>query len=130
MEINETLRELILGILIFGFLFWILPIWFVEEKGSYTLGLLIGVAGAVFQALHMNYSIGRSLELLEKDATGYMQKMAAIRMGATVLLFGLVCLLGLGYPLATFAGLFSLKLGAYFQPILHRLMEKKERKGG
>ncbi|MDY4515716.1 MAG: ATP synthase subunit I [Lachnospiraceae bacterium] len=124
-RMNRTAKELICGILIFGAVIWLIFIWLASDKWSFTLGLALGVAAAMLLAVHMNYSIEQSLELTEKDAAGYMRRMVLLRTGMVVLLFAVVCLLRFGNPLAVFAGLFTLKLGAYFQPVLHRLIEKK-----
>lgn len=128
-NMETTLKELLLGILIFGAAIWLVLIWFVSDKGGFTLGLAIGMALSAVLAIHMNYSIGQSLELAEKDAQSYMQKMSVLRMGMVLILFGAAYLLRLGNPLAIFAGLFTLKFGAYFQPLLHRLIHKKEVEG-
>lgn len=126
-QMSDTVRELLLGILLFGAAIWLVLIWFVPDKGSFTIGLLLGTLLAVVLGLHMNYSIGQSLEFTEKDAKSYMQKMAVLRMGMIVVVFGAAHLLRIGSPLAIFAGLFTLKFGAYFQPVLHRLIHKKEK---
>lgn len=125
-RMGTTIKELILGILLFGAVIWLILIWFVSDKGSFTLGLLLGTALSAGLALHMNYSIGQSLELAEKDAQSYMQRMAVLRMGMVLILFGAAYLLRIGNPIGIFAGLFTLKFGAYFQPLLHRLIHKKE----
>lgn len=128
-NMGTTVKELLLGIFIFGAVIWLIFIWFVSDKAGFTLGLVLGTALSAVLAIHMNYSIEQSLELAEKDARSYMQKMTALRMGIVLIFFGAAYLLKLGNPVAIFAGLFTLKFGAYFQPFLHRLIHKKEIEG-
>ncbi len=129
-RMETTAKELMMGVLIFGAAIWLVCIWFVPDKGSFTRGLLIGVAGSLLLALHMSYSIEQSLERPEKNARGYMQRMSFLRMGMVLILFGITYLLQAGSVIAIFAGLFTLKFGAYFQPVLHRLLRKVRHKKG
>lgn len=127
-RLNTVVKELLLGILIFGAAIWMIFIWFISDKWGFSQGLLLGVAASALLAIHMNYSIEQSLERTETDAKSYMQKMSVLRMGMVLVLFGVAYLLRLGSPIAVFAGLFTLKFGAYFQPVPHRLIHKKEAK--
>lgn len=122
---NGVLRELIMGILIVGFLFQIVFIWFTSHKWHFTSGLWIGVGIAIFMAIHMNYSIKKSLDRGEQSAAGYMQRMVVVRILTVVLLFAVAYLLRLGNVAAVFVGMITLKFGAYLQPLLHRLIKKR-----
>lgn len=127
-HLSTVAKELFMGILIFGTVFWLVFIWFVPDRWEFTSGLALGVVFSLILAFHMNYSVEQCLMRAEADAKGYMQRMSVFRTGMILLLFGISYLLKLGNPAAIFAGLFTLKLGAYFQPFLHRLIQKKRTK--
>ncbi|MEE0420260.1 MAG: hypothetical protein UDG86_09470 [Lachnospiraceae bacterium] len=128
-EMSTVLKELIFGILLLGVVFQLLFVWFTSDKGSFAVGLWLGVGIAVFMAVHMNYSIEQSLEMQEEDAQGYMRKMVVLRMGVMILAMAAICFLHLGSVAALFLGVLSLKFGAYLQPVLHRLNQKLCKKG-
>ena len=52
-KVNETVLELWTGILIWGAACQLIPIWFIKDKGGYSLGLWIGVILASAAAFHM-----------------------------------------------------------------------------
>ena len=126
---GDTARELILSVVLTGALFQAAGMWFAKEKWYFTTGLWIGVLISVFMAAHMEHSIRNAVELSEEDAPGYFRRMYAIRTGIVLMLFGCTVLMELGNVVSLFFGLFSLKIGAYLQPVLHRLLVKIRKKG-
>lgn len=128
-SMNTVLKEIIIGILLLGILFQLVFMWFFSSKLMFTLGLWVGVVLSVFMAVHMNYGIERMLERPEEDSRKYMAKMVAIRMVTQLAVFLGMCLLEASTGLAVLLGIFTLKTGAYVQPHLHRLVEKRQ-KGG
>lgn len=127
MKINETLKELLLGILAFGVLCQAAGIWFVKDKAGYSLGLWIGTGLALLAAVHMWRSLDRGLEL-GTDATGYMVKQNMVRYGVLIVAYGVLCVTEIGNPLAAFLGIMGLKAGAYLQPFTHKLLNKRRRR--
>lgn len=122
-KINETLKELLIAIGLFGLICMIVGILFVESKIAYALGLLIGIALALFSACHMYYSIDKNLTLYADDeggATTYARKASMLRYVVILVVFFAVCMTDVVYPLATFLGIMGLKIGAYLQPFIHK----------
>lgn len=60
----------------------------------------------------------------EQEAQRYMQKSYAIRYLVVVVVFIAVSWLRIANVLTLFAGIMSLKLAAYLQPIMHKLFAK------
>ena len=52
-KVNETLKELLAGIIIYGMICLLVGIPFVDSKCSYILGLVIGIMLAVFSAVNV-----------------------------------------------------------------------------
>ena len=66
-NVNRTLFELEVGILIFGVvcqIFVFLP----EDKAGYSIGLWIGVITAALAAFHMWYTLDKGLDFDEKKS--------------------------------------------------------------
>ena len=76
---NDALPDLVIGIVIFGIIALIIPIFFVQQKLYYAAGLLIGLCCAVFSACHMAKGISQAVDYDEGTATRRMQKGSAFR---------------------------------------------------
>lgn len=122
-RMNQTLKEIICGVLLWGIVFALVFVWFSESRAAFLLSLAAGVCGAVGMAVHMCCFIEDSLELTQDDAGKHMKKGTVLRMVAAMVLFTVVWRLH-GNMIAVFLGLFTLKLGAYTQPLVHKLICK------
>ena len=125
-QINETLLELIVGILLSGALIEAGCIVLTGYSGAFTSGLCIGLVLAIVLAAHMYRLIDHALDLLPKDAEKYMRKAYMIRAAAILIIAGIVTYFKLGYVMATFGGVLCLKFGAFWQPVIHRVIHGKE----
>lgn len=123
-EINESLPDLMFGIVVFGIAAELLPIWFIEDKIGYSIGLLIGVISALFSAWHMAYTLDRAIDYDEAAATKQMQKGTALRYGIQLILIGILGVTGIGSPIAAFIGMLTLKVSAYAAPFTHKILRR------
>lgn len=123
-EINSSLPDLFAGILIFGIFAEFIPVWFVSDKAGYTIGLLIGMATAVFVAWHMAWSLDRAFDYDEGTATKRLQKNSALRYGIQLIVLGILIMTKAGNPLSAFLGMWSLKVAAYAAPFTHKLFRR------
>lgn len=128
-NLHPTLKELVCGVLLWGLLLGLAFVWFSDSEMIFLLSLSAGVLGAVGMAFHMCWFIGDSLELEQEDASKHMKKGAVLRMAAAMVLVVLVWRLH-GDIIAVFLGLFTLKLGAYTQPLMHRLAGRLKKHNG
>ena len=123
-EINESLPDLMFGILVFGIAAELLPIWFIEDKVGYSIGLLIGIISALFSAWHMAYILNRAIDYDEETATKQMQKGTALRSGIQIILIGVLGITEIGSPIAAFIGMLTLKVSAYAAPFTHKILRR------
>lgn len=133
-KVDETLSELILGILIMGILIQTADILisvanriFYHAIPRFALGFWIGIAVAVGLSVHMYRSIDRALDMYAEDAEKYMRKAYLLRTAAILLAAGAVTYFDIGYVMAYFLGVLCLKFGAFLQPLI-RMIRKKFRK--
>lgn len=118
------LKELFVGILVFGLLCEFIGVWFVADKMGYCLGVLIGVILAAGMAAHMSWSLEKSLDLVQGEAEKQIRKYSVIRYFVIVVVFAVVMVTHLANPLAAFLGIMSLKVAAYLQPFTHKCYKK------
>ena len=126
-NLNETLKELLVGIMIYGIIVEIIGICISQEKLYFSLGLWFGVFGALAAAIHMWWGLNIGLEMGE-TASKYVLAQNMIRYGVIVVAFGVLCIWDFGNPLAAFAGIMGLKAGAYIQPFTHKIISKLKRR--
>lgn len=133
-KINETLAELMAGILFSGIVIQIIELFvavihpeFAGSRFSFAVGLWIGIATAVFMAIHLYRSIDKALNMPPDAAENYIRKTYMIRTAVILAVAALVHFLKLGYVMATFLGMLCLKFGAFLAPLMHKLREKFRR---
>ncbi len=124
---DQSLIELMTGIGLTGFVFWLLgflfPFWIKDMSLlKYAVGLWTGVLVAEFSAFHMWQSLQKAFLYDEKGAGRVMASGYIVRYLITgVFLVGLYYS-GWGYILAGFLGVMCLKFAAYEQPLIHKLL--------
>ena len=123
-EINSSLPDLLTGILIFGAVAEFIPVWFVNDKAGYTIGLTIGIVTAMFVAWQMAWSLDRAFGYDEETATKRLQKNSALRYGIQLVVLGILMITEVGNPLSAFLGMWSLKVSAYTAPFTHKLFRR------
>ena len=114
---RKTLQNLLLGIAAFGMIEEILFLLLCKNRMAATLGLLLGLWTAVVNSIYIYRSLGRVLELDEKNSVKAMRGPVMIRY----CFMGMVITLALLHPqifspIGVILGLFSMKLSAYIQP--------------
>ena len=124
-KINETLLELLIGILLWGVIWQAAGTWFVSDKVGCSLGLWLGVVTAGLCAVHMYHSLDRALDFSEKDAQKYVMSRNMMRYGLIMAVLLVLMITEAGNPLCCFLGVMGLKAAAYLQPLLHKVFKKR-----
>ena len=117
---DRALLELVTGILVFALIAQLTGLLFPINKMMYSAGLWMGIAVALFSAIHMWHSLQKAFSLDEKGAAGVMAWGYVLRYLITGAMLILLFYTGIGYPLAGFLGILGLKAGAYLQPLTHK----------
>lgn len=123
-KINRALTELTAGILAYGVLCQAVGVFIVKDRLIYSAGLWMGIALALFAAVHMWYTIDRALDLGEGGAPKALIAANMIRYGVVVAAIILMAVTGIGDALAGFLGVMGLKVSAYFQPFTHKISNR------
>lgn len=124
MKTKETLFEMLVGIIIWGLLVQIVLLVGFKDYLYNAIGLWCGVAVSVVWAIHLKRSIDEIVYYAGTFAEREYRAGAGKRMALAVIVIGLVFYFELGNPLTVLLGVFSLKISAYSQPYMHKIIQK------
>lgn len=127
---NETLFDLIFGCIVYSIVFEAIGLLVVEDKGSYSLGLLLGTAVAIGLSVSMYKSLNNCLVMTEHQARRNMVFSTLLR--AVVILLAAWIGMRSGYfsfP-GIIIGILGLKISAYFHAYTNVYITKKLYKKG
>lgn len=127
---NETLFDLIFGCIVYSIVFEAIGLLVVENKGSYSLGLLLGTAVAIGLSVSMYKSLDNCLVMTEHQARRNMVFSTLLR--AVVILLAAWIGMRSGYfsfP-GIIIGILGLKISAYFHAYTNVYITKKLYKKG
>lgn len=121
---KETLIELIIGIAFFCLIFMVFG-FILSHKVSFILGVLLGGAISALIACHMLSTIEKAMDLGEEGAVSYTRKQSFLRVLMMCLCIGLAFTFPeVFHVVGTLLGLFTLKFGALFNPVIHKLLSR------
>ena len=123
-KIDPTLFDLCLGIFLYGIVFQIVLLFFSREV-SYSLGLWIGVILAVAGSIHMWWSLDRGMDQASKQAAKTIGTNNLIRYFVLVVVMFVLIYTDFANPIFMFCGYMGMKISAYLNPWLRRIIEKE-----
>ena len=126
---NETLFDLIFGCIVYSIVFEAIGLLVVENKGSYSLGLLLGTAVAIGLSVSMYKSLNNCLVMTEHQARRNMVFSTLLR--AVVILAAWIGMRSgyFSFP-GIIIGILGLKISAYFHAYTNVYITKKLYKKG
>lgn len=122
-KINPTTFDLCLGIVLYGIVFEIILLIF-SRKPAYSIGLWIGIALAVVGSIHMWWSLDRSLDMVQKDATRQVTTNNIIRYFVAVMVLVILVYTDVANPIFAFCGYMGMKVSAYMNPFVRKISAK------
>ncbi len=129
MRSNETMIELILGILLVNLCIAIPGSLITGEALKFCLGELLGTAYAVFAVIHMTDTIENGLDMSEEASAKYARRGYAVRMAVSILVIIIGLRVKIFHFVAVFLGMMSVKFSVWVQPLVHKLTAKYLNKG-
>ena len=124
-RINPALPGLLAGIVIYGLIIQFTGVWFVEDKIGYSIGLWYGIAIGIGMAVNLATVI---YDAVTFDGEGNANKRVAaksmLRYIVVAILFGILGYFEFGNLFTAFLGVMGLKISAYAQPLLNKLVNK------
>ena len=124
-RINPALPGLVAGIVIFGLLVQLTGVWFVEDKLGYSIGLWYGVAIGIGMAINLATVIYDAVTFDgESNANKRVAAKSMLRYIVVAILFGILGYFEFGNLFTAFLGVMGLKVSAYMQPLLNKIVNK------
>lgn len=120
---DNTLLEMLLGIIIWGLLSQIVLCIFFKQYLYNAVGLWCGILVAAGMAIHMKRSIEDAYDL-QVDVGKKIRADSIKRMCVAAVVIGTVFYFEAGNPLTVLVGIMALKVSAYAQPYMHKLLRK------
>ena len=127
MKKNNTLKELLVGIFIVGILSQIVCLIFLDRHLYHAVGLWVGIFISAGMAIHMNRSIEDGLDLMGDAGEKYMKKGYLTRTVIACVAMAVVMYFNWGNPITILLGVMALKVAAYLQPLVHKVLEKRKK---
>lgn len=127
---NETLFDLIFGCIVYSIVFEAIGLLVVENKGSYSLGLLLGTVVAIGLSVSMYKSLNRCLVMNEHQARKNMV-IGSLFRSAVILLAAWIGMRSgfFSFP-GIIIGILGLKISAYLHAYTNVYITKKLYKKG
>lgn len=116
-RLNQALPMLVLGILAYGLLVELIGVWFVSDKIGYTAGLIVGVACAVGQAIHIAMIIEESVRIGEGHEK-LLSVKSVMRYLVLCAIMIVMAFFNANSIVPAIIGVLGLKVSAYAQPLL------------
>ena len=124
-KLNETLLDLLIGIVLFDVLVGFLGILITRGNPYLLLGTIAGTIEAILFSFMMLYFIDGALDMNEKAARAYVLKGSLLRYGIMVVT-GLIAIRIQNLCFAGFVlALMGIKVAAYLQPFINLYITKK-----
>ena len=122
---NETVLDLMAGIIIAFVVFEIVGLIFTQGKFRFCIGVLIGTVTAVVKMLHLYSSLEKQAYMAYDDAVKYARRNYIFRyLFMAVVLF--ICLkLSMTVFVGACIGILTLKVSVYLQPLIHKHITEK-----
>ena len=124
-RLEPTVRDILAGSFLYGLFVELIGLIFVENRLSYSLGILMGFVCVVFWTVHMYLTLDRILDLDPDSASRQGLLNSILRY---VIVFA-VLVLALKLPhvsfLAVIIMLFGLKISAVLQPMVNKYITSK-----
>ena len=127
---NETLFDLIFGCVVYSLIFEVTGLLVVENKGSYSMGLLLGTVVAVGLSVSMYKGLNRCLLMTEQQA-GRSMAFGSLFRAAVILLAAWIGMRSayFSFP-GIIIGILGLKISAYLHAYTNVYITKKLYKKG
>lgn len=124
-RINAALPGLVMGIIGYGVVLQFIGVWFVEDKLSYSIGLWYGIAIAIGMGINLAVVIYDAITFGgDGDANKRVVAKSLLRYIVVVVLFFILGYFEFGNLFAAFLGALGLKISAYLQPVLTKIVNK------
>ena len=124
-RLDPTVRDILFGALLYGVLVEVIGLIIVENRLSYTLGILYGYLCVIFMTCHMYLTLEKALDMEPKAASKYGMRNSILRYAIMLLLLVAAVLVPKVSVIAVIIMLFGMKISAFLQPKVHKYITSR-----
>jgi small-conductance mechanosensitive channel len=122
----QTIKELYIGLAVYGVLFMILGMIFMRPIIVYALALLVGLIGSAGLVYNMYVNLDKALDMDSEKARSHTTVHAFLRLFASAGLMVIGIMIHWSAFVGVTVGLLGLKGAAFMNPLIRKLLEKRE----
>ena len=124
-RLDPTVRDLLIGALLYGIIVEIAGLMLVEARLNYTLGILVGYISVVFLICHMYLTLEKALDMESKAATKYGLRNSILRYVIMFAILVVAMLVPQISVIAVIIMIFGMKIPAFLQPLINKYITSK-----
>ena len=124
-RLDPTVRDLLTGALLYGIIVEIIGMILVENRLSYSLGILVGYICVVFMVCHMYLTLEKALDMDPDSASKFSTRNNILRYVILVIILMLVAWLPKVSVIAVIIMIFGMKISAFLQPVISKYITSK-----
>lgn len=124
-RLDPTVRDLLTGALLYGIIVEIIGMILVENRLSYSLGILVGYICVVFMVCHMYLTLEKALDMDPDSASKFSTRKNILRYVILVIILMLVAWLPKVSVMAVIIMIFGMKISAFLQPVISKYITSK-----
>ena len=121
---NHTLHEMMIGIVFVNIILAVIAC-FVNDRQQAITGVAIGLAVALVFVIHMAVTLDDALCLDEKGAVVETRKQMIIRYIFVCIVAAVSLYYKVADPVFLVLSILTIKAGAYLQPTVHRILNRR-----
>ena len=121
---NHTLHEMMLGIIAANAVLAVAAM-FADDRNRALTAVLIGALTALIFVIHMAVTVDDALCLDEKGAISQMRTQMLIRYLFVAIVVGSSLYFKIANPVFLTISVLTIKAGAYLQPSIHKLINRR-----
>ncbi|MCR5301483.1 MAG: hypothetical protein K6E49_03485 [Lachnospiraceae bacterium] len=121
---DDTLHELMIGITAINLVLAVAAL-FVSDRRHALYAVAIGLVCGLVYVTHMAVTIDDVLCLDEKGAVAETRKQMAVRYLFVCVVTGACFYFKIAHPVFLVLSILSIKAGAYVQPLIHRILNRR-----
>lgn len=124
-RLDPTVRDLLTGALLYGIIVEIVGMIMVENRLSYTLGILVGYICVVLMVCHMYLTLEKALDMEPEQASKFSTRNNLLRYAILVVVLILVAWVPKVSVVAVIIMIFGMKISAFLQPVISKYITSK-----
>lgn len=124
-RLDPTVRDLLTGALLYGIIVEIAGLIFVENRMSYSLGILVGYICVTFMLCHMYLTLEKALDMDPDSASKYSLRNNILRYVVVAVIVVVAAWIPQISAIAIIIMIFGMKISAFLQPQISKYITSK-----